>query len=211
MPCPFALLLFVPALQPLFRKCVDGTLFSCIHQWVRAPGIFSMSATVFFLSTVVIVYLGWPLQSFGTPDQMLGPSAAEVEDWLGDIGTEGRGHYTTLALVDFFVYIIAYGVFLVVCVAKLLRRLGFLETSPVQFLLVLPLLAMFFDAFETSGFLWMTMSHPETTSEMCRGLVGYVNLMKWGFVACSVLSVCVLAVLQLKASCSMVSDEHKTE
>lgn len=191
MPCPFALLLFVPALQPILRKAADGTMFRTIHTWAAKPHALKITLVFWIAATLMLQRLGQTAAGrLHTPDSRFGMTADEIEAWLGEIGSSGRDTYTTVTLFDLFVYIFAYGFLLLVATSRLLFCLGWSEGGQIfQFTLILPVLTMFFDAFETASFCWAAVVYPEPVPALIRPGLQYCNVIKWCFAGCSVLAV----------------------
>eukprot|EP00656_Telonema_subtile_P001545 TRINITY_DN10680_c0_g3_i1.p1 TRINITY_DN10680_c0_g3~~TRINITY_DN10680_c0_g3_i1.p1 ORF type:complete len:142 (-),score=23.82 TRINITY_DN10680_c0_g3_i1:24-449(-) len=100
---------------------------------------------------------------------------------------------------------------------KLLQKLGLREAGQaprwVEFGLLLPLLAMCSDLFETSGFYWQTVAHPELVSGIVRPFLQYFNYAKWFGVAGSLvlimlLGVCVAGGVQLSYKPKQTGHSH---
>mmetsp|Transcript_28683 Transcript_28683/g.56346 ORF Transcript_28683/g.56346 Transcript_28683/m.56346 type:complete len:218 (-) Transcript_28683:1450-2103(-) len=193
MPCPFALLLLVPyGLQ----KVVDGSVTAAVQRVAFQPRALEISFAVFLLATTVLVWMEMPFLASGEvlPDAQFGPSAADIEKWLSKVGEEGRANYATHALYDLGVYVAAYGGFLCVVLARLIRKFGYSSTSAAQYVLLLPVAGMVCDVLETGTFYWMTSSHPNLISSLIRPAVPVFNQAKWVFLAGALLAIVSFAI-----------------
>lgn len=230
MPCPFALLVFIPAVKPLFTAFFDGRFAMYIHTWATRPFALSLACAVLLGLTGVMGMCLLPLYELAkeghghslvpdaymwdtwTPDTHMGSflNVEDIEGWLSKIGPSGRKAYTAHCIVDLLFYCPAYSVALSFLLDQAVRNCGLPPTHSLQKLVALPFLATLCDTFETSGFLWMTQAHPHQIELTCRSLVPFVNAGKWFTIAASILAILCVNLYASVCGSKALNDTKKT-
>lgn len=163
----------------------------------KASGKKAVLFSALFIVSIILINL---IGSSGTPDGAafldfeFGHTPEKAYDMLTALEAEGRAFYLAVGIPLDFPFPVTYMLFCIACIALLLKHT--VHRKPFRYIMLLPVLAMFFDWAENVGIIVMLRNYPDLPV-WAVSTANIFGILKWSFLVASFTAAGVLFIVCL--------------